>query len=274
MGTFSPQLAILLQDPQHRRILRMSFPHGDGPQAMMLANRLDASEGLSRDFEYVVDVLSDDARIPLEHVLGKMVTIELVRGDGSLRYFNGYAFEFRFDRTDGGYAFYRLVLRPWLAYLKLRRDNFVFHESTLRRQTELVFADYTTHADWDARIRGNDPKFTMACQFGESDHNYLNRRWEAAGWYFWYEHGPAGHKLVLSDDSFGAQPVDGTAPEVRFQKHGGSVEEEGISAWSPVRRIVAGQTVLSSFDFKHPVPATFDTPSIVDQGNVLHVEVA
>ncbi|WP_414654779.1 hypothetical protein [Janthinobacterium sp.] len=35
----------------------------------------------------------------LDKVLGKMVTIELVRENGTLRYFNGYVFEFRFLRT-------------------------------------------------------------------------------------------------------------------------------------------------------------------------------
>lgn len=272
LGYVSPQLADFLQDPQQRRILRLSFPHDDAPPSTLLANRLDASEGLSRDFEFVVEVLSDDARIPLRQVLGRMVTIELVRGDGSLRYFNGYVFEFQLTRTDGGYAFYRMVLKPWMAYLKLRKDNYVFHDSSLREQTEQVFADYSTHADWDARVTGEDPKATMACQFGESDHNYLSRRWEAAGWYYWYEHGAAGHKLVLADDSTAAPPIDGAGPEIPFQKHGGTVEEEAIGNWSPVRRIVAGQAALTSFDFKHPVPATVDVPSVVDQGDVLHVE--
>jgi type VI secretion system secreted protein VgrG len=272
MGYPSPQLAALLQDPQHHRILRMSFPHEDGPRSTLLANRLAASEGVSRDFEYVVEVLSDDARISLREVMGCMVTVELVRGDGGVRYFNGYVFEFKLVRTDGGYAFYSMVLRPWMAYLKLRRDNYVFHEQSLREQTELIFADYGIHADWDARLAGADPKVTMACQFGETDHNYLHRRWEAAGWHYWYEHGVTGHKLVLADDSTAAPPIDGSAAAIRFQKHGGSMEEDGIGAWSPVRRIAAGRTVLTSFDFKHPAPATVDVPSIADQGKVMQVD--
>ena len=98
---------------------------------MMVANRLDASEGLSRDFEYRVEVLSDDARLQLKHVQGRMVTIELVREDGSLRHFNGYVFEFALMHTDGGLAHYEMVLRPWLAYLRLRHDNYLFHDKTL-----------------------------------------------------------------------------------------------------------------------------------------------
>ena len=272
MGFHSPHFASLLHDPQRNRILRLSFPHEDGPAAALLANRLDASESLSRDFAYTVEVLSDDAGIVLKDVLGRMVTVDLVRGDGSVRHFNGYVFDFKLVRTDGGYAFYSMVLRPWLAYLKLRKDACLYHGKTLREQTEAVFAEYGAHADWDIRLVGDDLPMTMACQFAETDHNYLHRRWEAAGWYYWYEHTAIGHKLVLADDSTRAQPIDGPVAEIRFQKHGGSIEEEGIGAWSPTRRIVACRTVLSSFDFKRPLPTIVDVPTIADQGDVLHIE--
>jgi type VI secretion system secreted protein VgrG len=272
MGLLSPHLANLLHDPQHNRLLHLSFPHDDGPAATLLANRLDAVESLSRDFAFTMEVLSDDARISLKDVLGRMATVALVRGDGSVRHFNGYVFDFRLVRTDGGFAFYSMVLRPWLAYLKLRKDNCLYQGKTLREQTEAVFAEYGVHADWDFRVTGDDHPVTMASQFGETDHNYLHRRWEAAGWHYWYEHTATGHKLVLADDSTRAQAIDGPAAEIRFQKHGGAVEEEGIGAWSPVRRIMAGRTVLSSFDFKRRLPTTVEVPTLADQGDVLPVE--
>ena len=136
-------LAALLGDRQSDRLLRLHFPQGDVPADMLLlANSLDASEGLSCDFSYVVEVLSDNASIPLAALMGKMVSIELVREDGSLRYFNGHIFEFRFLRTDGGFAFYEMMLEPWLSHLRLRHNNVAFHGKTVADLTELVFNDY------------------------------------------------------------------------------------------------------------------------------------
>lgn len=273
MGSLlSLTLATLLQDRQHNRILRLSFPHHDGPASVLVANRLEADEGLSRDFTYTVEVLADNARIPLKSLQGKMVTIALVRGDGSLRYFNGYVFGFSLVKTDGSVAFYSMVLKPWLSYLKLRKDNFLFHNMSLREQTHTVFADYGTHPLWDCRVQGDDVAAPMACQFDESDHNYLHRRWEAAGWHYWYEHTESGHTLVLADDSSRADPIDGASADVRFQRNGGSMEEEAIGDWSPVRQIVPGRAVLSGFDFKHPVPALVDVPILGEQGDVLAVD--
>ncbi|WP_267876641.1 hypothetical protein [Massilia genomosp. 1] len=39
--------------------MRLTFPHADGPDDVLLANRLEAREELSRDVEYTVEVLSE-----------------------------------------------------------------------------------------------------------------------------------------------------------------------------------------------------------------------
>ena len=69
----------LLDDMQGQRLLRLHFPHGDGPTGIQfLANSLAASESLSRDFSHLVEVLSDNAAIALDKVMGKVLTIELL----------------------------------------------------------------------------------------------------------------------------------------------------------------------------------------------------
>jgi type VI secretion system secreted protein VgrG len=190
----------LLGTAQTNRLLRLSFPQEDGPRALMLANRLDATEGLSRDFRFTVEVLSNDASIPLTDVQGRMVTISLVREDGSLRYFNGYVFEFQFVKTDGGHAYYRMQLAPWMAYLRLRRDYYLFHSKTVQQQTTDIFNDYPV-ADWQARIHGEDAGMTDACQAAESDYNYLHRRWDTGRRY----DARRCHRRRFTRDSFPAR---------------------------------------------------------------------
>jgi type VI secretion system secreted protein VgrG len=196
------------------RLLRMHFPHDDAPDPVMLPNHLEAFEALSYDFIFTVEVLSTNAKIALKDMQGKNVTVSLVRADGQLRHFNGYVFEFRQVRTDGGYAFYDMVLLPWLAYLRMRRDNYLFHGMNALEQTEDIFADYATVRDWQVRIQGEIPAVTDQCQWDESDYNYLHRRWEALGWHYWYEHREDGHSLVLANDSL-RRAMPSTAPRPR-----------------------------------------------------------
>ncbi|WEF32424.1 type VI secretion system Vgr family protein [Pseudoduganella chitinolytica] len=261
----------LLADRQHNRLLRLSFPNSDGPDAELLVNSLDAVEGLSRPFDYTLELLSDDAHIHLKDLQGKMLSVQLVRKDGTLRYFTGRVFRFSLKKVDGGLAYYEAKVGPWLNYLSLRKDNYLFHEASLYDQTASIFSDYGALPDWDWRVATPPKPMTDACQFDETDANYLARRWAAAGLVYWFEHTEAGHKLVISDGTTAAEPVDGD-PEVPYQRHGGAIEEDGIGDWSPSRQLVHGSVALTSYDFKSGRPAVLSLPTLNQQGDVPVIE--
>lgn len=258
-------------DPQSRRLLRLDFPNGDGPASVMLANALVADEALSSDFSFEVEVLSDDALIPLKDVMGKMVTISLVRDDGTLRYFNGYVFAFGVDRTDGGLAFYHMVLKPWLAFLRLKGDCRVFQNVTLTELCDLMFQNYLQR-DYKYHLIDETPSMTLAVQYNETDHNHLHRRLEAAGLHYWYEHRADGHTLCIGDDSTLAQPIAGTG-EIAYQSQSGSLEDDGIRHWRPIRQISSGKVSLNSYNFKNARSDRTERPSGNHQGAVDTYEV-
>jgi type VI secretion system secreted protein VgrG len=264
-------------DPQHNRLMRLEFPFKDGPQtAVLLPNTLRAHEEVSRGFRFDVEVLSDDARIPLKLMMARMATISLVREDGSLRYFNGYVTEFRFLRTDGGFAFYQMVLEPWLAFTRLRKDNVSFHGKSVREITEATLQHYR-QADWHMHIFEEDPRLTVANQHNETDFNHLHRRWEALGLHYWYEHRFDGHTLMLSDKSVLAEPIDATgyddADVIPFHDKSGSLEDDGIREWAAIRRLGSGKTTLASFDYKNPVAQRASFDSANEQGDFFPHEV-
>lgn len=263
-------------DAQHDRLMRLEFPLDDGPDRILLPNRLKAHEEVSRCFRFEVELLSDDARIPLKAMMAKMVTISLVREDGSLRYFNGYVTEFRFLRTDGGFAFYQMVLEPWLVFAKLHKDNQSFLGKSVIEITELTFAQYR-QADWNPVIVGEYPRLTCANQYDETDYNHLHRRWEELGLHYYYEHRADGHTLFLSDRSTLAQPIDSTgiddSGEIPFRDQAGSLEDDGIYEWIPMRRLGSGKTTLASFDYKNPVAQRASGESLNNQGNVYPYEI-
>lgn len=114
-----PRFQELIKGRQHNRMLRLSFPHRNAPDAQMVVDSIDAVESISRDFEYKVKLLSDDPCIALKDMQGKLLNIELVRADGSLRYFSGYVFSFRRCHADGGIALYEATL----AAIKTQADD-------------------------------------------------------------------------------------------------------------------------------------------------------
>lgn len=266
-------LQSLLEAHQRTRLLRLSFPKKDGPQATLMVNRFEGSEYLSRDFEFKVELLSDDARIALEAMHGKLLCVSLVQDDGSLRPFTGYVAAFRLVKTDGGLAFYEAVLKPWFAYTRLRRNNRLFHTQNLSEQAETIFAGYGSLPEWEWSVAGEQPQRTMDTQWDETDHNYLCRRWEAAGYSYWYEHANEGHVLKVCDDTRTSEPIDGASPGIRFQRAGGATEENAIGDWSPLRQWASSKAAVSGFDFKNPRSVHADIVTVNEQGDIPRLEV-
>ncbi|QJE02606.1 type VI secretion system tip protein VgrG [Massilia forsythiae] len=266
-------LQAVFEGHQNTRLLRLSFSRNDGPQAKLMVNRFEGTEYLSRDFEFKVELLSDDAGIKLEAMLGKLLCVSLVLADASLRPFTGHVASFKLAKTDGGLAFYEAVLKPWLACTRLRRNNRLFHGKSLCEQAETIFAGYGGLPAWEWNVAGEQPQLTMAAQWDETDHNYLCRRWEAAGYSYCYEHTSEGHRLGIRDDTCAAAPIDGPSPGIRFHRAGGAADEDAIGDWSPLRQWASGQTAVSGFDFKSPRPVHAETATIDQQGEFPRLEV-
>ena len=255
---------------QERRLLRIDFPRDDGPAgAILLVNALTAREEFSRDFQFEAELLADDAHIALKAMMGRMVTISMVRDDGTLRHFNGYVGEFCLLRADGGFAWYKMVLQPWLAFARLRQDNVSFHGQSVMQLTETTFAHYEQR-DWKTSIHAEDPQITCANQHNETDYNHLHRRWEALGWHYWYEHRADGHTLWLGDNSTLAEPIVTASGDnaIHFHAESGSMEDDGLKQWQAVRRLGSGQLTLASFDYKNPRPRLASGYSLNRQGDV------
>ncbi|MFD0874560.1 type VI secretion system Vgr family protein, partial [Massilia pinisoli] len=60
---------------------------------------------------------------------------------------------------------------------------------------------------------------------------------------------------------------------IPFRDKAGSLEDDGIHEWSPVRRIGSGQTTLASFDYKNPIVQRSTAESLNKQGDVYPYEI-
>lgn len=267
---------------QNNRLMKLHFPNEDGPSSPLLIEGMKAEEELSKSFTYTLDLLSDDAFIETTELMGVMMTVELEQADGSARYFNGYVTQAERTGSDGGYCLYQVVLSPWTHLLHNTIDNYTFQEQTLIDTIDEIFANYSPFPDYDIRIYGKVEPETFRAQGGritpdapdgESDYNYLHRRLEEKGWYYWFEHRKDGHTLIISDNSeFASTPIDGTG-KVRFHNDKATLPEDTIQQWK-IRRILSPAKVsLTSFDFKHPRAERYDTRTRNQQGDVLQTEV-
>lgn len=251
--SYTKQLEQLISSVQQQnRMLKLTFPNNDVAQApQMVANFLEATEKLNQDFEFKVEVLSDNSDIPLDDLIGKMACVECMRHDGSSRFFNGYIFSFRFVKNDGGFSRYEMILKPWLAFLKYRQDCQVFQELPLKDRSIQLFKN-CIYSDtlWD--LRKPDPEVTFSVQFNETDYNYLHRQWERAGWIYWYEHRATGHTLHIIDQSQTCSPIESLNQELVWRGNDAHNTGVGVTAFAKRSQLNFNVYSASSFDFKAP----------------------
>ncbi|AEG71714.1 VgrG protein (plasmid) [Ralstonia solanacearum Po82] len=190
------ELANLLRSAftQADRLLRLETPLG--PNAL-LPERLDAAEHLDEGgFRLELTALSDDADLDPARLLGQPVRLDLLTqlSRSTLRPFHGHVTRFEQLGANGGLVRYRLVVEPWLAFLRHRRDSFLFQDMSVIEVIDSLFGDYngqgrlTPAWRWSLHDTSVYTRRSVITQYEESDFDFASRLLAEEGLFYFFEH--------------------------------------------------------------------------------------
>jgi len=114
---------------QNRRLFKLTMALKGG-QALLLES-FTGHEGLSTDFGFQLNLLSDDASVKLKTAMGQSTTIEIELATGDSRYINGHVVRFGKVGSDGGVCRYSAVIGSWLSLLEQRFDARIYQDQTV-----------------------------------------------------------------------------------------------------------------------------------------------
>jgi len=222
------------------------------------------SSGLSVLEETQLSLLSEKADIDPDKLLGQTLDLAvLLRDAGAKRHFGGYVTRFGIGRHQGKYFGYRAVVRPWLWFLTRTSDCRIFQDQTVPEIVEAVFKDHSAIAQYELKLVRSYRKRTYCVQYRETDFDFVARLMEDEGIYWYFEHGPREHKLMIVDASSAHQPIDGIKKVPFFDNEGQAAPDtDTVSQWECMRAVKAGKTGLTSYDFERP-----STPLLVKQAH-------
>ncbi len=197
----------LLGPGQRERLLQLEVPLEDS--AVLVPERARVVEEVNQCFSIEIDAVSLHADPDLQSLLGKEATLRLLIADGSRRPWHGLVFEVARLGSDGGHARHRLVMRPWLSLLGLRRDNFLFQDLDVLGIVADVFKDYP-QAQFRVDVNASLRKRSSCAQHNETDFAFVTRLLGEEGLSYHFEHlsddeasketsGKAHHRLVITD---------------------------------------------------------------------------
>lgn len=213
---------------------------------------LDGSDGLSRNGEFRVSVLSARGDIKANELLGKSVSVVLTTPHGTQREFNGLAAGFFQLGAQGRYHRYLIVVRPWTWLLTRTSDCRIFQDKTVREVIEEVFSDHS-YADFEFRLTANYRKWRYCVQYRETDFNFIARLMEQEGMLFFFRHQEGKHTLVIADGPHAHAPAPhyDSVPYLDPEAHEAR-NEEGIRHWSHGCEIQPTSFMARDFNFEKP----------------------
>lgn len=230
------------------RLVKLVSPLGEA----LLFNRLEGSDGLSRNGEYRVTVLSRRPDIKGDELLGKSVSVQVTTPRASRREFNGLVAGFYQVGQQGRYHQYLVILRPWTWLLTRTSDCKIFQDKTVRQIIEAVLADHP-YADFEFQLSGQYTPWVYCVQYRESDFNFLARLMEQEGIHFFFRHQGGKHTLVIADGAQAHAAAAGYAslpfvePEAVRAR-----QEEGVRDWTHGSEIQPTRFIQRDFNFEKP----------------------
>lgn len=260
---------------QNSRLLSIRTPLSG--QSELVISDFQCSEGLSVLFDMRLGLASRDPTIELKQMIGQPVTVSLqlsaALSGNSVRHFHGYVTQFSHTGTDGGLATYAATVQPWMWMLSRRVDSRIFQDKSVRDILDSVFSQYAKLASHEFRLSRTLKPYSYCTQYRESDLNFALRLMEREGLFFYFEHAKDGHKLIVTDDSTHAKPIDGL-PTLRYSADEVLDDEAIVSQFAAHRQLTSSTVSLKTFDYKVPGARRYvsgDTKT--EQGNVDSYEV-
>ncbi|MCC6522130.1 MAG: type VI secretion system tip protein VgrG [Polyangiaceae bacterium] len=157
-------------------------------------------------------------------------------------------------QATSSHGFLRVTVRPHLWRLSLARQSRVWTDKKLPDVAKDVL-ERAEHEGHDLRLDGDYPEHVHICQYHETDLEFLERRLERDGVFYWFEHAEGGEKLVLADSSGGY----GTGPTSKFRRPGrGSADESGGQAILRLgvrKELTSKKVKLGDYDYLRPALA-------------------
>ena len=223
---------------------------------VLLLYRLQASEELGRLFVFELELLSTDAEIKLDDVLGKPMSVALELPSGETRYLHGVVTRFSQSGRAGRYTEYRATLRPWFWLLTRTADCRVFSDESGAKTVPEIIKDVFRRngfSDFKERLNGTYKAREYCVQYRETDFNFVSRLMEEEGIYYYFEHKKDNHYLVLADSPTSHDPIPGSE-EIPYMAAAtdSAAPVDHIAEWQIAQEIQPGMTVLNDYDFEVP----------------------
>lgn len=210
--------------------------------------RMVAHEIICDLFRFEIEVVpTTDDKIDMKAMLNKPACLAVNHGNETTRYFHGIVSRFSLIERQGHTdSLYLMVLEPQLAHADFRSDCRLFFNKTAEDIIKTIL-DEMGVTKTAFRLYSQPPQRKVTTQYNETSLDFMTRLMEEEGWYYFFEHAPDGHTLVVTNDNNGfATIADAT---VRL---GVGDATDMLSEHRRIEEFAEGKIALRDYDDEAP----------------------
>jgi len=254
---------------QAERLISITTPLGEDA---LLLEGLSGQEAMSRPFQFALYLLSEDPNIDFEQVVGKPATVCIGSEQGSERYINGIISQFSQGSVEMRMTRYHATLVPWLWNLGRAADCRIFQDKSVPDILQEVFQE-RGFRDFRMAVSRAYPPRTYCVQYRETDFDFVSRLMEEEGIFYFFEHSPDQHVLVLGDSPSAHAPCPGR-DSAYYSPMVGRHGEDSVTSWLQEQEVRPAKCALRDYNFETPTTdLSVDVPTLMTVGRNDSLEV-
>ena len=244
---------------QENRLISLITPLGDD---VLLLTGFSGREAISRLFSFHLDLLTEQGPIDFTNIIGKNVTISIVKSDDTPRYFNGMVSRFALSGSDQTFMHYQMEIVPWTWMLTRYADCKIFHNLAVGDIIQQVFSD-RSFTDFKISLSGSYSPMEYCVQYRETDFNFISRLMEQNGIFYFFEHEQGKHTMVIADSASIHQSCPGFESAGFNLTAGGLDSDDVVNSWNLEQELRSGKYTLTDYNFETPSASLLASESTV-----------
>ncbi|ROS00050.1 type VI secretion system secreted protein VgrG [Sinobacterium caligoides] len=217
----------------------------------VVITQLSGEEGISEEYEYDVELLSDDKNLGKGKIVGGAIALNLSVMEGNDRPLNGYVSQFSMDELDpSGLRKYRLKLVSPLWFAQYAMHNRIFQGKTTKDIVEQVIKGYGLNVTLSFQLNNVLSPREYCVQYDEHDLMFLTRILAEDGIGYFYKMNKSGIEIVFFDGK--SSYIDCSPKAIEFKASGLNSDETYINTWYREQNYhPSDYTVTDSNSFSH-----------------------
>jgi type VI secretion system secreted protein VgrG len=213
----------------------------------------EGKEKISELFEYEIRIISDDPALDSSKILNKSAAFIFNRGEEDPFKIHGIISHFEQYGKSNEYAFYKVVLVPKLWRLNLIFQNEVYQDIDIQELIQMIFYDAgLSGSDFNIDLKNNYPRSEYMVQYRETNLNFLNRRLEHYGIYYYSDHKNDKDVVVFTDSNQKLPKIESNNP-IGFNLNKDPLSEtESVLELTCKEKVVTGMVQLKDYNYMFP----------------------